>query len=817
MKTQLRTVTLLLAVGSYWRAPGQTTKVNLSKQGKLETGAVLPVRCTAGQMFFKEDAPSGSNLYACSAADTWTVIGLPALGGDASGTQQSLTVTGLQSRSLSPSVPGDRDVLRWNPVSGQWEPGPVVATGTALPPGTCSAGNLYLQTDPVNDIQQLYICSTTDAWSMASFRSGAAASRPANCVAGQTWLATDTGVLTYCSATGTPGTWSTTTDLGPGTMTRMLPTAVDSTVDIGTFDADTTEASASYEIYASTHGSGGNISKSYKFSIEQNMSSNSWRTVAPLTSTGPDGGQDWDLEVCPSNTTDLELRLRRTAGAGSPTVSITVYRHAGGTYRFTPSSTVSTGVATPSGFLSTSVLTQQDGNAYYNGSLIIPVTGTPAVGYVPTATSATTAAWAAPPGGGGGGTGNAANPVTITFSPTPAFTCGSPTAGTITTFKLSTALTANITSSTLSGCTSGQLLAFILTQDATGGRTFAPPSGFDPVAISPLPNVTTTLLFQWDGSIGRLVNSSNDSGYIYVSAVSSPAAPPSGMGAVYYDSPSKNLAVKDDAGAVKHGVKTDTGAANNYISAIADDGSITKSRPACATLSDSSTGCSKDVSNVTNDIQTKASIVPNTAPSPGQMLVGNAGGTAYAPVTISGSCSMASSGAITCSGTGGLLAGGTDGSGIQKFFGTAAPGSVSGNLPGDFYTDTTNHNVYACNAPAGTAAPACTAVATAGWLKVNSTGGTVVSGSKALATSSISSATCTAAQTATATGTLSTDTVVATFNADPTSVTGYAPAITGMLTILAWPTADTVNFKVCNNTAASITPGAVTLNWRVSR
>lgn len=41
--------------------------------------------------------------------------------------------------------------------------------------------------------------------------------------------------------------------------------------------------------------------------------------------------------------------------------------------------------------------------------------------------------------------------------------------------------------------------------------------------------------------------------------------------------------------------------------------------------------------NVTNDTQTKAAVVPNTAPTAGQILVGNAGGTAYAPVTVSGS------------------------------------------------------------------------------------------------------------------------------------------------------------------------------------
>lgn len=94
---------------------------------------------------------------------------------------------------------------------------------------------------------------------------------------------------------------------------------------------------------------------------------------------------------------------------------------------------------------------------------------------------------------------------------------------------------------------------------------------------------------------------------------------------------------------------------------------------------------------------------------------------------------------------------------------------------------------------------------------------TVASGAKALATGAIGSAACTAAQTDTATGTLTTDAIAASFNADPTAVTGYVPLVTGMLTIIAYPTADTANFKVCNNTAASITPGAITINWRVLR
>lgn len=94
---------------------------------------------------------------------------------------------------------------------------------------------------------------------------------------------------------------------------------------------------------------------------------------------------------------------------------------------------------------------------------------------------------------------------------------------------------------------------------------------------------------------------------------------------------------------------------------------------------------------------------------------------------------------------------------------------------------------------------------------------TVASGAKALATGAISSAACTSAQTDTATGTLTTDAIIVSFNADPTAVTGYVPLTTGMLTIIPYPTSNTVNFKVCNNTASSITPGAITLNWRVVR
>lgn len=61
----------------------------------------------------------------------------------------------------------------------------------------------------------------------------------------------------------------------------------------------------------------------------------------------------------------------------------------------------------------------------------------------------------------------------------------------------------------------------------------------------------------------------------------------------------------------------------------------------------------------------------------------------------------------------------------QKWFGTAPPGSVAGNLPGDLFSDTTNKNEYWCAAPSGTAAPACTTVSAGGWTQLNGGSSTV--------------------------------------------------------------------------------------------
>lgn len=142
----------------------------------------------------------------------------------------------------------------------------------------------------------------------------------------------------------------------------------------------------------------------------------------------------------------------------------------------------------------------------------------------------------------------------------------------------------------------------------------------------------------------------------------------------------------------------------------------------------------------------------------------------------------------------------TDEAGIGRLQESAAPGTpASGQAV--FWEDSTTHRF-------STKTNGSTVIS-----------GTVVTfqGTAALGTSAISSAACATVVTVSATGVLTTDVLTASFNGDPTAITGYIPATAGGLQIFAYPTADNANFKVCNSTSSSITPGAVTLNWKVVR
>jgi len=135
------------------------------------------------------------------------------------------------------------------------------------------------------------------------------------------------------------------------------------------------------------------------------------------------------------------------------------------------------------------------------------------------------------------------------------------------------------------------------------------------------------------------------------------------------------------------------------------------------------------------------------------------------------------------------------------------------------YPSTDHVNFKVCNATASNITPGA---ATLNWIVVRGSAASVASGTATLLTSSIGANSCASAVIPTATGgsltgVLTSDVVLYVPTADLSSTTGYGVLSTDGLVIYPYPTADHVNFKVCNVTGSSITPGAATLNWKVVR
>ena len=128
----------MLLAGAAWQAGAQTT-VDLTRQGKLGTGTVLPVQCAAGQVFFKTDAPAGANVYACTSLNVWTAMGV--------------------------SSAGDGIVVSGNTVAVEDAVVPMYYTGAGAPAITCVKGrDFYIDTTAGN----LYFCKAAGQWQAAS-------------------------------------------------------------------------------------------------------------------------------------------------------------------------------------------------------------------------------------------------------------------------------------------------------------------------------------------------------------------------------------------------------------------------------------------------------------------------------------------------------------------------------------------------------------------------------------------------------------------------------------------------------------------------
>ena len=146
----------------------------------------------------------------------------------------------------------------------------------------------------------------------------------------------------------------------------------------------------------------------------------------------------------------------------------------------------------------------------------------------------------------------------------------------------------------------------------------------------------------------------------------------------------------------------------------------------------------------------------------------------------------------------------------RLYSGVGSPEGIVATGPGDIYV-ASDGTIYLKSQGSGAT----------GWVLLPSAGGattnTIASGTAVLGTSAIGSGGASAVVTVAAAGVLATDNVMADFNADPTGVTGYAPSPNGMLTIVKFCSPGHVNFYAVNNTGLSITPGPITLNWRVVR
>jgi hypothetical protein len=94
---------------------------------------------------------------------------------------------------------------------------------------------------------------------------------------------------------------------------------------------------------------------------------------------------------------------------------------------------------------------------------------------------------------------------------------------------------------------------------------------------------------------------------------------------------------------------------------------------------------------------------------------------------------------------------------------------------------------------------------------------TIATSTTSLGTSAIGSNACATLVSPAATGATTADTLVWSFSTDPNAVTGYGAGSTGTLSVWAFTTTNTANFRVCNLTAGSITPGTMGVVWRVLR
>ena len=97
----------------------------------------------------------------------------------------------------------------------------------------------------------------------------------------------------------------------------------------------------------------------------------------------------------------------------------------------------------------------------------------------------------------------------------------------------------------------------------------------------------------------------NINGDFLVTAIAAPSTPAAGKAAVYVDSTSKNIAEKNDAGTVNHGIQSNAGTDHEWVSALADNGTVTLTQPAFSDVSGTES-CAQSAGPFTGDVTKSA-------------------------------------------------------------------------------------------------------------------------------------------------------------------------------------------------------------------
>ena len=204
-------------------------------------------------------------------------------------------------------------------------------------------------------------------------------------------------------------------------------------------------------------------------------------------------------------------------------------------------------------------------------------------------------------GGGGGSGGSVFSGSTATnpsFSATPTFSLADVSVKSATRIEPGP-LTGNVTSVTFTNKTAGAKFSIAWLQDGTGGRTVAyGGSATGACTIDPTLNVMTTQFFEV-GADGATVNSvgciTNQPGSnVGGSEMAVPGTPAASTANCWFDSTAHAgwQCKANNSSTIFNMVVADTGASNNFLTAINAAGVISKARPTCSSLSDSASGCS---------------------------------------------------------------------------------------------------------------------------------------------------------------------------------------------------------------------------------